>query len=51
MANKIVDEDLKKIKITIRLSKYVIDELRTHDNYNKLIEDALIKELNIKARK
>jgi len=48
MANKIVPEALKKTHLTIRISKYVIDELRKNDNYNKIIEDALIEKLKIK---
>jgi hypothetical protein len=44
---KIIDREERKESITIRLPKYVIDYLRTIQNYNSKIEQILIKELKI----
>lgn len=47
---KIIVREERKDNITLRLSKFVIDYLRTIPNYNNLVEETLIKELNIKKK-
>lgn len=41
MGRKRLEENLKKIKLTIRIKKELIDKLRKIDNYNKFIENWL----------
>lgn len=45
---KIVDDENRKETITLRLSKFVIVELRKHKNYNVIVEEAIKEKLNIK---
>lgn len=44
---KIIDKEDRKENITLRMSKYVNDFLRTIPNYNNLVEEILKRELNI----
>lgn len=41
MSRSPVDPELKKIQITLRLPKYLIDQLREIDGYNNLVEQLL----------
>jgi hypothetical protein len=45
MGRKRLEENLKKIKLTIRIKKELVDKLRKIDNYNKFIEKLVEKEL------
>ena len=41
MGRKEVSPELKKEKLTIALPKWMINQLRKKDNYNKFIQDIL----------
>lgn len=47
MGRKPIPGELRKINITVRLPKWMVDDLKKQENYTKFIEDLIRENLEI----
>lgn len=43
-----IDDDLKKVRLSLSLSKYLVDYLKSMDNYSSFVENLILISFNEK---